>query len=251
LTHSAPLLLIFDSDIDSVERELRLLLNECSYFNVDSCSLAGRSGVSVVFEGISLLLTVSAYCDEGLNCRKIFTNFGLSRAKSIIALSLSQHVSGGQRVPPVARALLAAGAQIAQSLRAKAIFWSPADLLSDVDYFAEVVESYVNGGAFPVLPTVDFSFDEQRHLLATSGLRWFCGQELYIVGDRKRVDQLELMKRAVRLVHDIAVNGPILAEQMIGDIDKHNWITLSPNETADVVTAQIAAILDDVSLITN
>lgn len=251
MAHTAPLLLIFDSDVDSVEGELRLLLKDCPHFNVDSFDLASGGGITVVFEGISLLLTVSAYSDEGQNCRKIFTNFGFSQAQSILALSFSEHVSGGERVPPVVRALLAAGAQIAQSIKADAVFWSPAFLLSDADYFVEVVGSYVNGGAFPVLSTVDFSFDEQHHLLSTSGLKWFCGQELHINDECNQMGQLELMKRAVRLVHDVAVNGPILAEETVDDIDKNNSITLSPNASADIVMAKITSTLDVVSFVAN
>lgn len=251
MVHAAPLLLYFDADIDEVERALRLLLTESATFNEDGCSQHSRNEISVLFEGITLILRVLPFDDERFECQRIFTNFDFVDARSILSLSLSHHVAGGQRVPPVARALLMAGAQIGRSLRAKAAFWSPADLLSDIDYFAEVVESYSAGGAFPVLPTIHFSFDPQQQLLTSSGLNWFTGQELKIMKEGEPVGQLELMKRAVRLVHDIAVNGPILQQQKVADIQSNNWITLSPNASADVVMVRIASDLDEVSLVEN
>jgi hypothetical protein len=202
---------------------------------------------SVIFEGISLTVDVKRQTAYPFSRANIFTSSGQSDLKSKIAIGLNGHVRGGERVPPVARALLSVGGVLADHLAADAVFWVPSGILSDARYFSEVADSYAKGGAFPTLPTIHFDYRDEGRVLSTSGLSWFAGQELKLTSRGQALDKIELMKRAVRLTHDMAVNGPIIDNQVIADLDSNASITLTPNKSVAIVSAEVVLIQDFVS----
>ena len=158
--------------------------------------------------------------------RSVFFEPQLSVMRTILSVSLSEHLEGGARVAPVAQALLAFGARLATTLSADAVVWNPGKLLSQPAFFVDSVESYVNGGVFPVLVAVDFEYSDDECRLRSTGLSWFSGQEIELSGANLRGQ--DLTRRGVRLVHDIAVNGPVMAPQKVPDIDDTLQIDLIP-----------------------
>jgi len=143
------------------------------------------------------------------------------------------HLAGGERVAPIAQAFLAFGAKLAGDLSADAVVWNPARLVSEPGFFVETVNDYVGGGAFPVLATVDFEYHENEYRLQSQGLAWFSGQEIALAGAGAQGQ--ELARRAVRLIHDIAVNGPIIMHQYVADLDTDLQIELAPTGEANSI----------------
>jgi hypothetical protein len=248
VANSAPLILFFDQDEAAITDRFRTLCSDPKSIFRTELSSAVIGEFSILNDGVSFTLRIVPPLTETIPCRRIFTTYETSSAKCVLELNFDAHVAGGERVPSVALVLFSAGAAIAQALDAKAVLWSPAKLLSEMEYFAEAVTSYVNGGAFPVLSTIDFAFDQDRGTFLSSGLSWFSGQELKLECTDGPLDRIELMKRAVRLAHDIAVNGPILGQQVIADLNPHSKITLSPDPTSTLVFAKIASNVDQSSM---
>jgi hypothetical protein len=244
VANSAPLILFFDRDEAAIADQFRALCSDPKSVIRSESSSAAIGEFSILHDGVSLTLRIVPPPSEKVAYRKIFTSYESTSAKCVLELSLNAHVAGGERVPPVALALFSAGAAIAQSLNANAVLWSPANILSTIEYFAEAVNGYANGGAFPVLSTIDFEFDHDRSTLLSSGLSWFSGQEFKLEGAEPVLNRMELMKRAVRLAHDIAVNGPVLALQTIADLHPHAKIMLFPNPSATLVIAKITSNVD-------
>jgi hypothetical protein len=83
------------------------------------------------------------------------------------------------------------------------------------------------------LAAVDFDYQSDESVLHSAGLSWFSGQEIALQGGGLR--GLELARRAVRLIHDIAVNGPVVAHQYVADLDDDFNIELSPPTNDDGV----------------
>ncbi len=246
--NSAPLILLFDEDAQSIAEQFRRLFSgpELTFFVKSAPSAVGE--FSILNDGVSLTLRMLPPSVQVSVSHRIFTNYDVACAKCMIELSFNAHVAGGERIPPVVLSLLSTGAAIGKSLKAKAVFWQPANVLSETNYFAEAVTSYANGGAFPILSTIDFVFDEQNFALSTSGLAWFSGQELKLEGDAVHLGKTELARRAVRLSHDIAVNGPVLNEQVIPDFEPTASIVLTPDPTATRVVAKISSNVDQSSM---
>ncbi len=163
--------------------------------------------------------------------RSIFFDPQFSKIQTILSLSLGAHLAGGERVAPIAQAFLAFGAKLAGDLSADAVVWNPARLVSEPGFFVETVNDYVGGGAFPVLATVDFEYHENEYRLQSQGLAWFSGQEIALAGAGAHGQ--ELAQRAVRLIHDIAVNGPIITHQYVADLDTDQQIELAPTAEAN------------------
>jgi hypothetical protein len=248
VANSAPLILFFDRDETAIEVQLRSLSSDPKSVLRSESTGVGIGEFAILYDGLSLSLRIMSPSLETIPHRRIFTSYETSSAKCVLELSFNAHVAGGERIPPVALALFSVSATIAQSLSAKAVLWTPANILSETEYFAEAVKSYANGGAFPVLPTIDFEFDKGRSTFLSSGLAWFSGQELKLESPDMALDRMELMKRAVRLAHDIAVNGPVLKEHVVADLQSHAKIVLSLDPSATLVTAKITSNVDQSSM---
>ena len=116
----------------------------------------------------------------------------------------------------------------------------PSQLLSDTSYFATTVEAYAKGGAFPVLSTVKLQFSGES--VHTAGLHWFAGQELELTA--YELPQAEIVRRAVRIIHDIATNGAVMVPHDISDLDQGRVVRLVPSPEGDRVLAQIISEMD-------
>ncbi len=236
---AAPILLFFDDDVVDVATRFQALALEANWLFHTDFGHQKLGEHLMLYEGVSLSFEISKASFDRMKCHRTFTQYQPATARSMISLTLYEHVAGGQYIAPIVRALLSAAGKIAEALSAQAVLWTPADMLSDTDYFVNTVESYALGGVFPVLSTVRFDFDATTATLSSCGLEWFSGQELSVDGSIAALGNAELTQRAVRLVHDIAVNGPVRTEQTLDDIDPNAKIILSPSQTTACVTARI------------
>lgn len=171
--------------------------------------------------------------------RTVFTGPYVPSQCSVLSIDIGDHLKGGQRSPPIAQALLALGAKLAGGLSSKSVKWNPGKLISDTEFFIECVDAYADGGAFPVLVTVDFDFSQDDDQLQSTGLAWFSGQEIILSGNDLRGQ--DLVRRAVRLVHDIATNGPVFQCQMVPDLDQENRIELVPQTDDSALLCRITS----------
>lgn len=165
--------------------------------------------------------------------RTVFFDPELSRMQTILSLSFGSNLAGGERAVLVAQSLLILGAKLGKLLSADAIVWNPGRLISEPNFFIETVSSYADGGAFPVLVTVDLEYQNDERALRSTGLFWFSGQEIELGGCG--LHGQELTRRAVRLIHDIAVNGPVNDRQTVADIESNLEIELIPPTGAGIM----------------
>lgn len=174
--------------------------------------------------------------------RSVF--FGtLTPAKStLLSINLGEDLAGGERVAPIVKALLVFGATIARQLVAQAVMWKPAKIISDPIFFAENVENYAKGEVFPVLVTVDFDYRDEERTLVSTGLEWFAGQEIELSGSG--LHGQDLVRRAVRLVHDISTNGAVVAHQLVSDLHPDKLIELTPLRDSNVLRCEICSKTD-------
>jgi hypothetical protein len=196
----------------------------------------------LLYKGVDFSVRVVAGQGDIGSFKHIFCNSDLNKTLSAVAIGLDGNVSGGERIAPVASCLLEFGAYLAGHMAAHAVAWAPASIVSDIGYFSTAVTDYVGGGVFPSLSVVDFVFSDDSRCLETQGLSWFSGQELELHGEG--LTQAEIMRRAVRIVHDIATNGPVETAQTIPDLDPQHLLSLNPDADRSLVIGTIQSNLD-------
>lgn len=234
---SPPLLLLFDVSQSEVRGKFDALVADDRDMSVDPLGQAEKSKTTILFDGLTFLCDWSVDQPNVASSKKIFSTIGDDMFRGAMGLALHPHIGQGFRIPEIAKAFLALGASLAKQLGATGVFWRPAALQTGPDYFVEVVDSYVSGGVFPVLPIVDFEFEDDEGGLRSNGLDLFCGQEFEIQSDQ--MERQELIRRAIRLAHDLATNGAVEDEQDVPDIDPDNVIHLTPNNSGNLLICRI------------
>jgi hypothetical protein len=241
----APLQLIFDQPLALIVKRFEAFLSghdDCS-LDVEHQQVGAPTRIQVGCLGFELVW--SEGCPDLSGFRTVFTHACVPSESTVLSIDIGPNLNGGQRSPPIASALLAFGAKLANALGSIAVKWNPGKLVSDPAFFVECVESYIKGGAFPVLVSVDFDFSDGDSRLQSTGLEWFSGQEIDLSGGEFRGQ--ELVRRAVRLVHDIATNGPVFEHQFVPDIDPAYRLELSPQPDDVTLLCRIAAKSDQKS----
>jgi hypothetical protein len=230
----APLILIFDKPAAELAMELAAFVRrDADVSNYDELA-SPEDHSRLLFKGVELRVLQCDLPTDLASYRHIFLNSDLSTATTGLCIDFGRNVSGGARIAPIAQILMQLSALLGDALGAIAVAWTPARLLSEPTYFANAVKSYVNEGAFPVLGTVDLRLANDT--LKTSGLYWFSGQEIEMEGDG--LSATELVRRAVRIVHDIAVNGPVLVSQTVPDLALGQFSQFSPSEDGSTVSVR-------------
>jgi hypothetical protein len=186
----------------------------------------GTASFDVIYQAVALRLSMATDLDLA-GAKQIFCNLDPQRISTGIAIALGDHVAGGERAPGIIRILLNAARDIGAELGAVAALWRPASVLSGFPYFSGAVSDYLDGGAFPVLAMVNFRA-APGGMIASTGLATLSGQELTI--DGHAMDQHDLMRRVVRIAHDIAVNGPFRKFTQLSGIEPGEIITIDPVE---------------------
>lgn len=161
--------------------------------------------------------------------KNIFCNVDEKLIGSVISIELGSHLGGGEKVPAIVKAMLTAAAGIGHMTDAFAAMWLPAKTISGFEYFARVVADYDAGGVFPVLALVNFK-KEAEGTIRSKGLDWLAGQEL-LVAPSSDLSDSELMRRIVRVSHDLAVGGAIVHDMELAGIEEHERIELAPHKT--------------------
>lgn len=239
---SAPLQLLFNQTLAELRKNLFLLIEADQNLSIDP--VVNQSGnISILYQGIlSFELAVQSFSHSLSGFRTLFIDRHLPKNQTAIAIDFGPHLAGGNHVPPLARALLTLGATLATQLSAHAVIWYPAKIISDVSLFADSVDGYANGGIFPVMATVDFEYSDQERAINSMGLSWFSGQEIAIGGCD--IGGQDLVRRAIRIIHDVAVNGAIILQQDVPDLASDNLITLTPNKETNILLCEIWSKMD-------
>ncbi|MFN3452164.1 MAG: hypothetical protein ACK4ZE_08385 [Sphingorhabdus sp.] len=144
---------------------------------------------------------------------------------SALHIDLGPAVASGRTVPAIVQLLLELGEVLGRHLHIKAVFWSPAAVVSGYAYFAEAVAQYAQGAAFPALLCVGFE-TSKTGIVQTTGLAWLCGQELTF--EHAPLPTHEAMRYVVRLVHDLATQGAYDCEIELPGLKANEAVVVTP-----------------------
>lgn len=184
------------------------------------------SSWNVQYEGIELDISLNSDYDNIHDYKQIFCNVDVEKLTSALVISLGSHVKNGRRNPAIMASFFRFAQQLVKSLQPEAVAWNITKIISDSSYFAETIDHYENGGAFPILSTIDFIHkDDDR--ICSRGLTYFSEQEVCYL--KKDLDIADIMKRIMRIVHDIAVNGAYANDMQITGLDVDEKILITVN----------------------
>jgi hypothetical protein len=236
---SAPLTLLMRDAAADVSSLLHSLFETDIELSVAHNTLKFGSATNIVFKGVSFVVSVGRHNQDLSILKSVFCNIDSKLILSGINISLGEHVAGGERVPAIMQALLGLAQKLGAALNAQGIVWHPANIVSGFSYFSEVVSDYLAGGAFPVLTLVNFKVD-RLGIVHSNGLAFFSGQELQVANSA--MDQTEIMRRVVRIVHDIAVNGPVTEVVKLDGIEKGEVLELLPLSDCGVLEMKVTFV---------
>jgi hypothetical protein len=221
---SAPLCLL----VPTAETETADILRKAASSNGILTITSGQpehNGCIIQVSGMQLKMSVSGAGDI-TGFKNIFCNIDEASIGSVVSIALGHHLDGGEKVPAIVKSMLSAAAMIGAMTGAFAAMWLPARTISGFDYFARVVAEYDEGGVFPVLALVNFRKEDDGTIRST-GLDWLAGQELAVAPSH--LSDSELMRRIVRVAHDLAVGGAITGDLELAGIEDNERIVLSPD----------------------
>jgi hypothetical protein len=249
LASEAPLVLLFDQPLADLRQQLQLLVASSDDLAVEMSSDQSFLSAKVQQGGVGFDVIWSEAQPVLSGYRSVFFSTVVPRKSVLLSVNLTEDLAGGARVAPIAKALLTFGAMIARQLSAKAVMWTPAKIISDPIFFAENVENYAKGEIFPVLVTVDFDYEDDERKLVSTGLEWFAGQEIELGGSG--LHGQDLVRRAVRIVHDIGTNGAIASHQRVPDLDPDNVIEMTIQTGSNVLRCEILSKTDEIIRVTS
>ena len=200
----------------------------------DGSNIASVSG-SLLFSGVSFSYALQA-CRAPAATHHIFCNADLFDIQSAVHIDLGAAVASGLTVPAIVQAMLELGDVLGRNLGIKAVFWSPADVVSGYDYYAEAVAQYAEGAVFPALLCV--SFDTSTiGIVQTTGLAWLCDQELTFT--HPKLPAHEAMRYVVRLVHDLATQGAYDHALGLPGLHADEVVVVTPSPDQGTVNASL------------
>lgn len=208
--HEKPLLLLFSEfSIDGLTRLLSdneeiVLRSKPKKINENQLDRGHIMSWNIQYEGLELdmywfkdHLDIESY-------KQLFCNIGEASFQSGVAISLGSHIKEGHKNAAIISSLFRYIRLLIMNSKSIAVVWNVSNIISDSQYFVDVINHYEKGGAFPILSTIDFIFDDES-ILKSSGLSYFSNQEIHY--DCRHLSEAESMKRVTRIAHDIAVNG--------------------------------------------
>lgn len=157
-----------------------------------------------------------------------------------IGIALGEHIAAAKHSRTINRALLQLAQHVGQAIGADSIAWRPAQLNIGFDYFVGATDHYVAGGPFPVLAQIAIS-ESPDGIFQTSGLSYFADQEIRL-GKPAGYSPNELIKRLVRIAHDIATNGKIDEKVEADGFVQGEKLSITPNDNGKFV--DIAIVTD-------
>jgi hypothetical protein len=222
---SAILTLLLTDAVAETEIALKSTLDSNTDISLSQPVSGNRYAFDIIFCGVTFHLAMNGILPEMSGLKKIFFNPDPSAVASIIDIRLGDHVAGGERVPAIIQALLGVAHKLGILLGATGTIWHPAKIVSGFPYFSEVVADYLGGGAFPALALVNFKRGDDG-TITSNGLALLSDQELQVCPSE--MDQTEIMRRVVRVVHDIATNGPVQDAVKLAGIECGEIVELEP-----------------------
>ena len=121
------------------------------------------------------------------------------------------HIAAGAALLPVVDAMTGMAAVLARHLPIKAVCWNPASSWMDAGYFVRIIDTWRDGGAFPVLGLVPLAPGHDG-AIASNGLRHFTGQDV-ILESRPGEDPSQIVQLAGRIVDHLIGQGPLAGQQ--------------------------------------
>lgn len=238
----SPLYLIFSCDVAKVIAGIDDFVCDSVGKVASALPSMSRSDHSLVWNGLQFSLCLAELPELAVNAQPILCSSMPTANSNVFSLNFADHVTGGNRLPEIAQAFLKFAALLVKQLGPDRVIWTPGNLLVDPGYFAEAVNDYAEGGAFPVLATIQLIWSPEKDGLHTEGLEWFSGQEVHC--DVVKGSEQIWLRRIVRLVHDIATNGPLTTDETVADLDGHQQVLLTLKDEARVVHARIGSEMD-------
>lgn len=200
----------------------------------DGTNAASISG-SLVFSGVAFTYELQS-CPAPAATHHIFCNADLTDIQSAVHIDLGASVASGRTVPAIVQVMLELGEVLGRNVAIKAVFWSPATVVSGYDYYAEAVEQYAQGAAFPALLCVGFD-TSTAGIVQTTGLASLCGQELTFA--HAQLPTHEAMRYVVRLVHDLATQGAYDHELEVPGLNADEVVVVTPGLEDGKVNASL------------
>jgi hypothetical protein len=127
-----------------------------------------------------------------------------------ITLQPSQHLAEGRGMLPIVRVMAGLGTQLATLPGLLAVHWIPARCWMTSKYFCGVIETWLEGGAFPSLGLTSLQ-RENDGAIVSAGLDYLIGQELRFEPDRRLVPAAAA-RVAARLTNELVGSGPLQRE---------------------------------------
>ena len=233
--YEKPLLLLFSEfSIDDVTRLLStnidITLRSKSKLTTDS-QFEGHFDMSwnIQYEGLELDMHWFKRQIDVSRYKQLFCNIGESSYQSGVTISFGPNIKDGYKSSAIISSLFRYARLLIMNSNCVAIAWNISNIITDSQYFAEVVDHYEKGGAFPILSTINFIYDKNG-LLKSEGLSYFSNQEIHY--ECRHLNEVESMKRMTRIVHDIAVNGAYLKNMEVDGLedDERIYITIDKEE---------------------
>ena len=175
-------------------------------------------------------------CPAPAATHHIFCNANLSDIQSAVHIDLGPAVASGRTVPAIVQAMLELGEVLGRNLVIKAVFWSPAAVVSGYDYYAEAVPQYAQGAGFSALLCVGFDMSTTG-VVETNGLAWLCDQELSFT--HPQLPAHEAMRYVVRLVHDLATQGAYDRALELPGLHADEVVVVTPSPEEGTVNARL------------
>lgn len=200
----------------------------------DGSNIASVSG-SLLFSGVSFTYELQA-CPAPAATHHIFCNADLTDIQSAVHIDLGPAVASGRILPAIVQLMLELGDVLGRTLDIKAVFWSPAAVVSGYDYYAEAVAQYAEGAAFPALLCVGFDMSTNG-IVQTTGLAWLCDQELTFTNGQ--LPAHEAMRYVVRLVHDLATQGAYDRALELPGLNSDEVVVVTPSPDQGTVNASL------------
>jgi hypothetical protein len=229
---SSPLTLLMSGGPSETITRLKSFLVAGNEITLSQPGSDSGSVFEVIYCGVTLRLAVNPDVPDLVGLKQIFCNIDAASLGCAMEIGLGDHVAGGERVPSIIQAVLGAGQKLGVSCGASGAVWHPAGIVSGFDYFSEVVADYLAGGAFPVLAMVNFKAEDDGTIIST-GLSLLSGQELQVAA--AELNQDEIMRRVVRVAHDVAVNGPVYSPVKLAGIEPDEIVELDPSSDSGLL----------------
>lgn len=213
----------------------RVTLNHAKYADLDM--------LEAIVGGMSFTLTHHVKQDA-------FQNFSTQKLNHIfcnapeqqmpaIGVALSDHIANAKHDSTVNRTFLELARIIGEALNATSVIWQPAKLHIGFEYFVEASDQYITGGPFPVLIQIAIS-ESPKGTFHTSGLSYFSGQEMRLSAPATYPAR-QVIKRLVRIAHDIATNGKIDTPTEAQGFVPGETLSLNPSADHHIVDIEIVA----------